>query len=42
MSLSTINILYKIAEERAKSEQGKKELEAEALEDGVEELMTGG
>lgn len=40
MPLSYINALYRIAEERIKSEEGKKQLEAEALEDEMEAALT--
>lgn len=39
MPLSYVDTLYRIAEERIKSEQGKKQLEAEAVEDELEEVV---
>lgn len=38
MPLSYISMLYQIALERSKSEQGKEQREAEALEDELEDL----
>lgn len=40
MPLSYINSLYKIAEQRMKTEEGRKQAEAEALEDELEEAVT--
>ena len=40
MPLSYINSLYKIAEQRMKTEEGQKQAEAEALEDELEEAVT--
>ena len=40
MPLSYIDTLYRIAEERIKTEEGKKQLEAEAIEDEMEAAMT--
>jgi hypothetical protein len=39
MPLSYINALYRIAEERIKTEEGKKQAEAEALEDELEAAL---
>lgn len=39
MPLSYIDSLYRIAELRLKTEEGKKRLEAEAIEDELEEAM---
>lgn len=39
MPLSYINALYKIAWERSKTEEGRKEKEAEAIEDEIEEMV---
>ena len=39
MPLSYIDSLYRIAEERLKTEEGKKQLEAETLEDELEGAM---
>lgn len=40
MPLSYINALYRIAEERSKTEDGKKQQEAEMVEDELEAAMT--
>lgn len=39
MPLSYVNALYRIAEQRAKTEEGKKRMEGEMLEDGLEEMV---
>jgi len=39
MPLSYIDALYRIAEERLKTEEGKKQLESEALEDELEDAL---
>lgn len=39
MPLSYIDTLYRIAEERIKTEEGKKQLEAEAIEDEMEAAL---
>lgn len=40
MPLSYIDTLYRIAEERLKTEEGKKQAEAEAIEDEMEAALT--
>ena len=39
MPLSYIDALYRIAETRIKTEEGKKQLEAEAIEDEMEAAL---
>lgn len=39
MPLSYLDALYRIAEERIKSEEGKKQVEGEALEDELEAAL---
>ena len=39
MPVSYVSALYQIAEARAKTEEGQKQQQGEALEDGLEELM---
>ena len=39
MPLSYIDTLYRIAEERLKTEEGKKQAEAEAIEDEMEAAL---
>ena len=40
LPLSYINALYRIAEQKMKDEEARKQLEAEQMEDGLEEAMT--
>ena len=40
MPLSYIDALYRIAEARLKTEEGKKQAEAEAMEDEMEAALT--
>lgn len=40
MPLSDINMLYHIYSEKAKTDEGKKELQAQALESQLEEALT--
>ena len=40
MPLSYIDALYRIAEERLKTEEGKKQAEAETIEDEMEAALT--
>lgn len=40
MPLSYIDTLYRIAEVRLKSEEGKKQLEAETIEDEMEAALS--
>jgi hypothetical protein len=40
LPLSYINALYQIAEQKVKDEEARKQLEAEQMEDGLEEAMT--
>jgi hypothetical protein len=39
MSLSKINCLYRIAEQKSKSEAGKKQMSSEVIEDEMEAMM---
>ena len=39
LPLSYINALYLIAEQKMKDEEARKQLEAEQMEDGLEEAM---
>ena len=39
MSLSKLNCLYRIAEQKAKSENGQKQVESEMIEDEMEAAM---
>lgn len=39
MPLSYINALYRIAEERLKTEEGQEQAEAEAIEDEMEAVL---
>lgn len=39
MPLSYINALYRIAEERLKTEEGKQQAESEAIEDEMEAVL---
>lgn len=41
MPLTYINALYRIAEERNKSQEGRAESEAEQMEDAIEEAVMG-
>ena len=40
LPLSYINALYRIAEQKMKDEEARKQFEAEQMEDGLEEAMT--